>query len=133
MAAFGKNTVAFVYIDGGEKQFAQSFSGVENVSKIPKYTLNLGETLDGIADYLGKEVKITLPDQTYNEAVKPRTFEGIVTDAEVISDIKNAINENSSTSLTVRPFLTLLEYSSHSCIYQNLDSIEILKAVLEPS
>lgn len=131
MAAFGKNTVAFVYIDGGEKQFAQSFSGVENVSKIPKYTLNLGETLDGIADYLGKEVKITLPDQTYNEAVKPRTFEGIVTDAEVISDIKNAINENSSTSLTVRPFLTLLEYSSHSCIYQNLDSIEILKAVLE--
>lgn len=121
---------AFISIDGETALGAASFVGSEEISRVPEYLLELHEVTYKVEDFLGKPAEITLPVLS-DTAVEPRTFSGIVTDVELLTDTQNALAGRQRARLTVRPFLALLGYSSSSVIYQNKTSVDILKEVLE--
>ncbi|WP_228028557.1 type VI secretion system Vgr family protein [Donghicola mangrovi] len=122
---------AFISIDGKTALGADGFTGLEMVSAIPEYRVELSELTGKVEDFLGKTAEITLPPALQAPAVKARSYCGIVTDVELITDTSNALSERQRGRLLVRPFLALLRYSSASVIYQNQSSVDILKAVLE--
>ncbi|MEY8881125.1 type VI secretion system Vgr family protein [Donghicola sp. XS_ASV15] len=122
---------AFISIDGKDKLGADAFSGREQISSLPEYVIELSEVTAKIADYIGKPAEISLPPATNAAGIEPRTFAGIVTDVELLTDTGNALADRQRARLIVRPFLILLAYSSASVIYQNKSSVEILNDVLE--
>jgi type VI secretion system secreted protein VgrG len=121
--------VAFLSVDGKSVAGASQFSGRETISDIPEYQIILPDVEGTLTSYLGKSAKIVFPER--DSGVRSRTYEGIITDAELTKDTGNAFSERQVATFVIKPFLVLLGYSSASCIYQNKSSVDIFKDVLE--
>ena len=121
--------VAFLSVDGKPATGASQFQGREEISTVPEYWIALPNVDGTLTSYLGKPAKITFP--SLDDGTKPRSFEGLITDAELTKNVGNAFSVGQGATFTVRPFLVLLGYSYASCIYQKKSSVDIVKEVLE--
>lgn len=127
------SVVAFVSIGGGARIEALCFSGIEKISEVPTYSVEILVSTTKLDGFLGKAASITFPEVSGSKGVQARSFSGVVTEASIVNDETNAMSDGSRVRLVMRPFLALLGFASYSAVYQQKSSTDILTDVLKRS
>ncbi|MDE0783128.1 MAG: type VI secretion system tip protein TssI/VgrG [Planktomarina sp.] len=97
----------------------------ERLSQVPLYQVTINDLQTDLSDFIGQEAVLSFEQDVY-AGEQPRTFSGIVTDAER----QVAAQGDTSVALTLQPMLAVLRLSKHSALYQKKTALDILTDVL---
>ena len=98
----------------------------ERLSQVPLYQVIIEDLETDLSDFIGQEAVLSFAQHDYYISEQPRTFSGIVTDAERQVDAQR----DTAVALTMQPMLAVLRLSKHSALYQKQAALDILKDVL---
>ena len=118
---------AHVSIDGTGKIPVYVFRLDEALFEIPRYSVEIAAEQDPLETYLGKDVVISPVELQSGQGDTPRTFAGIVTEAELVTEDGGL----QMIRLTVRPPVAVLGLSRSSAVYLNKTSVDIFEEVLK--
>lgn len=97
----------------------------ERLSQVPRYQVTIDDLQTDLSGFIGQETVLSFAQDVY-VGEQPRTFSGIVTDAER----QVTAQGDTSVALTLQPMLAVLGLSKHSALYQKQTALDILKDVL---
>lgn len=98
----------------------------ERLSKVPLYQVTIEARQTDLSDFIGQEAVLSFAQHDYYISEQPRTFSGIVTDAEC----QVSAQGDTAVALTLQPMLAILRLSKHSALYQKQTAFDILKDIL---
>ena len=109
-----------------EDALVTGFVVEERLSQVPLYQVTIEDLQADLSDFIGQEAVLSFAQHAYYMSEQPRTFSGIVTDAERQVDAQG----DTAVALTLQPMLAVLRLSKHSALYQKQAALDILKDVL---